>query len=365
MAAPAVALARDAQGVAMAWSVPNAAGIARIHVARLDRFGRLGAIRELPVAFNSDTQGFYPSLSRRAGGDGFLVAWADIPIRRARAAYALLDASLASSAPVLLPGVTIPTAPLARTGEAMWVTSNGRFWQIETDGSARGPFDAFWPASDMTATAAGPRMISGWRNLNEGSCGGTHCKPNPLPWAGSCNCVKYDLRLRLLVPPDVARTTILEFETEAHPAIAHDGDKLLVAWFRGAQKTGGEVVLSSIDSAQGSSFAGAVAVPRVLGRFWIDAGQTRPDIAVTEQGTFVVWRTSSLFGEYDIAGALVRRDGTVEELTIAGSEADERDPSVLALENGEVLVAWRKIEGKQSRIAWRVIGSQARRRAVR
>jgi hypothetical protein len=49
MAAPAVALASDAHGMAMAWSMPNAAGIPRIHVARLDRFGHMGEIRELPV----------------------------------------------------------------------------------------------------------------------------------------------------------------------------------------------------------------------------------------------------------------------------------------------------------------------------
>jgi hypothetical protein len=55
----------------------------------------------------------------------------------------------------------------------------------------------------------------------------------------------------------------------------------------------------------------------------------------------------------------------VETFTVAGSATDERDPSILALENGELLVAYRKIENGQASIAWRVIGSQARRRAVR
>src|ERR671939_458596 len=50
-AAPAVVMASDAIGVAIAWSMPNANGLERIYVTRLDEAGHVaGAVRELPAA---------------------------------------------------------------------------------------------------------------------------------------------------------------------------------------------------------------------------------------------------------------------------------------------------------------------------
>ncbi|HEY0157289.1 MAG TPA: hypothetical protein VGF28_08395 [Thermoanaerobaculia bacterium] len=370
LAAPAVALAQDAQGVAMAWSMPNAAGQARIHVARLDRLGHLAVVRELAVVLGGDrTAALYPSMSRRVGAEGFLLTWVENIGSRTRAAYALLDASLAQAAPALLPGVGITTPPLAASGNGvMWVTSAAQFWHIETDGFARGPFAAVWPASDMTATAGGPRIVSGWRDPNAWICSGNSgCSAGGPPLGGYCNdqCRIYTNALRLVVPYDVVESSRLDFATDAQPAVESDGERVVVAWFRGAQKSGGDVVAALLEPLTPVAFRSAVQAPLVLGRFGPDSGRTRPDIAVTARGTFVVWRTTSAAGDHDVVGALLARAGTVEQFTVASSPADERDPSILELENGLLLVAYRKIEGNQSRIAWRFLGEQGKRRSVR
>jgi hypothetical protein len=364
LAAPAVSLARDGHGVAMAWSMPDAGGVPRIHVARLDGRGNPGAIRELPVYLNNEsTAALYPSISRRTGADGFLVTWIEHRGTRSRVAYALLDAALAPNAPELLPGVGISAPPLAGAGDAMWIAAEFNLWQIDANGAASGPVNGVWPASDMTVTTGLPRTVSAYR---EGP--GYHCTCMAVPWSGgvcaaSCRVPVYPLRL--VLPNQAANTRTFSFWTEAYPAIETDGEILVMAWFRGDQASGGEVVASMLNPAMPDVFGSVVQAPAVLGQFGRDSGPTRPDTAMTDRGTAIVWRTTSPLGDHDIAGALLRRDGSVETFTVAASAADERDPSVLALENGALLIAYRKVENGQSRLAWRIVGSQGRRRAVR
>jgi hypothetical protein len=242
----------------------------------------------------------------------------------------------------------------------MWITSSGKLWEIESDGFARGPSNTSVTASDITATAAGPHLISGSPSLRcDDSCLGP-------PWWGSCTsrCVRFFYGLRLAAPDRVIESSEFEFLSRAQPAIESDGEKLVVAWLRGTQTEGGQVVLSPVDPAR-RSFPVTGAEALVLGRFRTDYEPARPDIAVTAEGTFVVWHTRTGANRYDVVGAFLARDGSVEELTIAASGADERDPSIIVLGNGGVLIAYRKIEKGENRIAWRVIGSQARRRSVR
>jgi hypothetical protein len=369
-AAPAVALAEDAHGAAMAWAMRNADGIPRIHVARLDRAGRIGTIRELPaVDPDGDSAALYPSLTRRGGTDGFLLTWIEDSGTRMRTGYALLDAALAPTTPRSLFGYgNITSAPVAATGAAMWITSGAQFWHIETDGSARGPFDAVWPASDMTATAAGvPLMVSGWRDGWFACAGDAGCVTGSFSGFQVCKeeCRIRKTWLRLVVPYGIVEGIPLEYVSDAEPALASDGDRLVMTWFRRTQKSVGDVVAAVLDPVTRDKFKSVVHAPLVLGQFAPDTGATRPDIAVNERGTYVVWRTMTPGGDHDIAGAFLGRDGTVEPFTVADSPADERDPSILALENGALLVAYRKADGLESRVAWRVIGAQTRRRAVR
>jgi hypothetical protein len=371
VAAPAVALARDAEGAALAWSMPNAGGAARIHVARLDRFGQIGTIRELPLVLSLDTTvALYPSLSRRVGADGFLVTWIEQLGHERRAAYSLLDATLAPATPVHLADAGASPV-VAATGQVMWITAGAQFWHIETNGFARGPFNAVWPASDMTETAGAPRLVSAGRDPYDFTCRNEPgCRAAGGPFNGHCydHCRIWTSHwLRLVVPYDVIEANRFEFTSEAQPAVESDGEKLVMAWFRGTQTAGGEVVAAVIEPLTPAAYRSLVQAPLVLGRFGPDSGITRPDIAVTERGTYVVWRTTSPGRGHDVAGAFLGRDGTVEPFMVAGSAADESDPSILVLGNGSALVAYRKIEGGQSTIAWRTIGTAAtgRRRAVR
>ena len=58
-------------------------------------------------------------------------------------------------------------------------------------------------------------------------------------------------------------------------------------------------------------------------------------------------------------------DGSVAELQIASSSADELDPSVIAIRPGEFLIAYEKDSGLERRIAGKLLTFPARRRTVR
>jgi hypothetical protein len=365
-AAPAVALARDSRGVAMAWSMPNANGIPRIHVARVNASGQLGTVRELPSAIGSATvAAMHPSMAPRVGADGFVITWVETSART-RAAYTLLDADLVPRAPAVLPGVSSATAPVAASGDAMWVTNDGSYWEVLASGGLGATNNAAWPASDMAVTTGRPRMVNAWSDPNRWYCGeGTGCRTSGV--FTICHCKIYTYTLRLLLPFTYSEEVPFTFVNETQPAIAEDGDDPLVAWYRGDQATSAEVVLSTVDASTPATFKPAAQAPRVLAAAGRDRGPTRPDIAVSDRRTLVVWRKGLPAGQHDVEGAFIDRDGTIESLSIATSSSDERDPSVLALENGTFLVAYRKIDGKQSSIAWRVVGTPTpgRRRAVR
>src|SRR5438105_14162739 len=59
---PAVAMAADRTGAAIAWSMPNAEGVERVYVARLDQRGHIGgALHALPL-LNAH---FFSAIKRR------------------------------------------------------------------------------------------------------------------------------------------------------------------------------------------------------------------------------------------------------------------------------------------------------------
>jgi hypothetical protein len=138
VAAPAVALARDQTGVAIAWAMPNADAATRIFVARTDSTAHIRA----PFGrFRSPTAGktnaFYPSLAASVTGNGFVFAWTELvtqpPLPLAQAVYCQLDGTLQPSRPAVLVQPSNAAAPaIVRSGRTKsWITVNGLVWEMK------------------------------------------------------------------------------------------------------------------------------------------------------------------------------------------------------------------------------------------
>ena len=150
--------------------------------------------------------------------------------------------------------------------------------------------------------------------------------------------------------------------TDAQPAIASDPNNVTVAWLEGDPARGGRAKAVRFPLSALDSFS---VVPELtIGSFGPDAGATRPAVASDGERAIVVWRTQKFPGNHDVVAAIVDGDDKVTPLTIAASAADERDPSVIALDHGAFLVAYEKIDAGERRIAGRFL-TFGRQRAVR
>ena len=148
------------------------------------------------------------------------------------------------------------------------------------------------------------------------------------------------------------------------PAVDSNGHDVLVAWFRGTQTAGGDVVAARASAGDGSGFAAAAEVPTVLATYPGDGGETRPAIANDGQRYVVVWRSAKTPSDHDIAGAAIDGDGRVTPFAIATSTVDERDPAILYIGGGTFLVAYEKGAPFERRIAVRLV-TFGRHRAAR
>ena len=370
LAAPAVSLARDRSGIAIAWTMADGAAD-RLYVARLDDAGHVaGTVREMPLAsVAAQAHQVYPSLAAAPDGNGFIAAWLEIdpstPMT-ARAVFARLDAALTPSAPTTLYPPLLPIAPMVvRTKNSKsWISAGGFLWSL--DGTLEGPI-AGLVASDMTIAADAPQLVGSHPEQDK-----TYytCSPAPGclvgqgPFKGFCypSCRIYPFRYALdfvsLNGPHVSKT--FDFLSDAQPAIASNGSDVAVVWFRGAQSSGGDVVMSHVPL--GSLVNLDAAQP--LAAFAGDSGQTRPDIAADGQRYVVVWREQTAMRNHDVVGMVIDNDGRQTPLSIATSSADERDPAILSLGGGTFLVAYEKITGTERRIAGRFV-TFGRRRAAR
>ena len=74
---PAVAMARDRSGVAIAWIMRNAEGL-RIFVTRLDATGHFtGPVRTIPVLSPNSADVISCSIAAAPGGNGFITTWTE------------------------------------------------------------------------------------------------------------------------------------------------------------------------------------------------------------------------------------------------------------------------------------------------
>jgi hypothetical protein len=372
-AVPAIAMARDRIGVAIAWVMHEPNADDRISVGRLDATGHFtGSVHTIPVLSQlGPIEAITPSLAPATSGEGFTLAWLEVTPTNSRSGqvvYCRLDAALNASAPVALPSPprAVSSPAIVRSRRTTWITGNGYAWQIRDDGSVNGPLDAGIAGSDMTVASDFPQIVSGQRiTIDPRTCApGGGCSRG---FGGICTCSPFHpfYSMQFISLYTASSTKNFDFDTDATPAIGSNNSDVTVALFPGPQRTGGVVVTISMALSAFKDFASAADHWRTIGHVEPDLGYTRPDIASDDERYVVVWRIATPDGSHDVVGASIDRAGTIVPLSIATSSEDERDPSVVALGNGKFLVAYDKLSNGERRIAGRFVTFGGRTHAVR
>jgi hypothetical protein len=370
LATPAVAMARDRIGVAIAWTSRGADGD-RISAIRLDATGHFtGPLRAIPVATSGPVDAYAPSIAPAPGGDGFTMAWleaAPLDATSPHAVYCRLRADLAPSLAAVLPPLPIEltTPAIVRSGTSTWISAGRYTWQFRDDDTLGDALNSGVAASDMAITADYPQIVGGDRARQDNFTCTPGCAVQGGPFRGfcpeSCRIYPYKYVLQLVALYRMYASWTFDFDSAGAPAIGTDGRDVLMAWFLGPY---GSLVATRLIPPAFTGFDAEVRSPMTIGTFGPDSGATRPDIAADGDRYVVVWRTATPDGSHDIVGASIDRAGNILPLSIAMSAADERDPSVVALGNGTFLVAYEKIEGAVRRIAGRFVTFGNRAHAV-
>ena len=362
---PPVSLAQDLQGAVMAWTARNAKGVNVLYVARLDPVGRIIApVAEIPVG-TADVEAYWPSIAVSPDRMGFTLAWIEF-LRKplsdsASAVYCRLDADLKPSARRVLATmqatkVTVPA--IVRSGKSTWISFHSAVREIGSDGPIGLQLDAGVPVSDMIAAADFPKVV-GQANRTANSCG-------YIPWLGyypPCFNNVHDLRFVSLQAGLATRR--LALRSDFWPAIQSDGRDVLVAWMNGEPGDGGTVSTVRLSATSFVRVDEDLQGGQDIGTFGPDVVATRPDIATDGERYVVVWSTKKPSGARDVVAAVIDRDGQVTRLSIAATDADERDPSILMTAPGNFLVAYETLSNGERRLATRTLKFNGRRRAGR
>jgi len=368
--APAVAMAKDRTGAAIAWLMPIALGD-RISVVRLDVTGHFtGQVQTIPTASSELVYVVAPSIAAVPRGDGFTLAWLEIvstspPLTRA--VYCRLDRDLKPSTPATLLDIRQPvTAPaIVRSGKTTWISAGSSAWELRDDGSLSEPLNAGMATTDMTVATDVPQIVALGHVTGPLTC----APPCFISGHGAicpCQLIRTTTSsLQFTSLYSVTTSKVFDFDSDAAPAIRSDGRDVALVWFQSAHGKGGDVVMTRLHPPSFTDFPAAVNQFRVIGSFGPEGGPTRPDVAADGERYVVVWRTATSDGTHDIVGASIDRAGNIIPLSIATSTADERDPSVVSMGNGTFLVAYEKLSDGQRRIAGRFVTFEPRTRAVR
>lgn len=369
LASPAVAMAKDARGVVIAWAMPGAAGNNSIHLARLDSKAMLtGSIVEVPRS-STETDAVYPSLALQPGGGGFTLAWSEFPaspagVKITSGVYCLLDPDLRPSPPQVLMSVPTPgviTPALVSSDQSTWITFFGNIWKIY-GASSYSPtiVSGLLGSSDLAVVGDYAHLIAAQRVSRPDGCSCPISRPIPgCPSQCVINDVTYSFQHLTLYKS--LRTYPLTFNSNTHPAVERAGGDVLAAWFDTTPSAGVHVAAAFIPDDRSEEWN---IVRRTLGPSAPDAALTRPDIATDGDLYFVAWQTAAASNNHDIVGATLDRAGNVTYLPIATSAGDERAPSVIAISPGTFLVAYEKRTTGERRIAGRIVTLNKRRRAV-
>lgn len=373
VASPAIAMAKDQRGVVVAWTMRNAEGLNRIYVTRIDANGEGdGHARELPL-FTTDmpADASCPSIAMSPSGSGFTMAWMELPslplTRDVRAVYTRLDAELEPAAPSLLKKIDLQSleAPvLVRSGPSTWLTFDKQLWQLHDDGTLDEPLGVGFNASDMVANGAFPRLIGRTAARYYEQCKASCLVNGGRPWGYFClpgpDCtyqVPLGYALTFTAVYSAFSSAPFTFESTTRPAIANDGNDTVIAWF-----LDGVFVFSRFPDSRMQNLSAATAQPTPVPPFGGRVNAlVRPDIATDGTHYVMVWQTAA----NDIAGASLDAQGNVSPFSVAATQADEHDPSVIAIRPGLFFVAYEKISGTDRRIAGEFITFDGRQRPVR
>lgn len=371
VASPAVALAADDRGVAGAWVDHG-----RIYATRVDARGNVtGSVREIPFSTaKRPLEASCPSMAKSPSGSGFTLAWMEESQDDVRAIYTRLDAELTPEPPKVLARMAfgnVQSPVIVRSGASTWITANNLVWQLRGDGSLDLPLQSALPASDMVANAPYPRLVGATKAVSIHECSpNLSCRASGGPFNGYCynsrNCridIEKGYALQFMAIYTTFQSVPFTFDSEAQPAIASDGRDVLIAWFRGTQTTGGEVVVDRFSDLV--TFDAVTQNPQVIGSFGPENTPVRPDVATDGERYFVVWQTRTPAYDHDIAGAAIDRQGHVTKFTIASSSDDERNPAVIATRDGAFFIAYEKINGADRQIARQFVAFDGRTRTVR
>jgi hypothetical protein len=344
IAAPAVSIAKDRTGVAIAWTMSNGAvsnAADRVYVARLGASAQAGPVHEMPLSLSANMHAAYPSLAPAPDGNGVVLAWLEvnqIVPARPGAVFFRLDPALTPSPPIFLFSAATATSPaIVRTkGDSTWISALGNLWKLSKDGTLSASLSSI-AASDMAIGTDLPQLVGSHGVASNAFT----CRNDPGCAVPNCSQVcripapsNFALDFLSLLTTLASRT--FNFSSDVQPAIASNGRDVLVTWFQGSQ-IGGEL----------RAFGG-----------------TMPAIAADGDRYVAVWRVQRSAGNHDIVGVAIENDGRLTPLSIATSSADERDPAILALGDGAFLVAYEKLVDNERHIAGRFV-TFGRHRAVR
>jgi hypothetical protein len=366
IASPAVAMAADDHGVAMAWVDHG-----RIEVARLDA----GSPHEMPFSSGkAPLEASCPSIAKSPSGSGFTLAWLEESQDDVRAIYARLDSDLTPQPPKVLTrmaAATVLSPVVVRSGASTWLTANNLVWQLRGDGSLDVPLESAVPASDMVANAPFPRLVGATKAVSIHKCSSNpSCRAVGRQFNGYCfnspGCridIEAGYALKFLALYSTFDSVPFTFESDAQPAIASDGRDVLIAWFRGTQQLGGDVVIDRFSDLL--TFSKVTESPQQIGSFGPEYAPVRPDVATDGERYVIVWQLRTPAYDHDIVAVALDAAGHVTRFTIASSADDERNPSVISTRPGSFLIAYEKIGGTDRQIAHQFITFDGRARVVR
>jgi hypothetical protein len=360
--APAVRVIPDDGGFVVAWGALADDQHFHVYAGRADASLHLvpGSVRMMPAWMGTDADADNLNIIR--SGSGYIAAWLEASRSggpAVRLAVTTLDASLNPSPPRLLLSANALPPRLARLGDHVLAAGGRTMFPLDGSGTPTNIYDAGVDADDI-AVANGEIFITSHKSTHTpGLC--LICR-GPIPAVDA-----YDMTLVRLFHGALVAPTQGHLSSYA-TALGSDGSNVLLAWYDATAENGGALFASYFRAlADDRPFR----EPMRLGSIHRDLASPiarQPQVASDGRRFVVVWQDrSGTDAQRDILGAvIIPEERRVVPFTIAASDADETEPSIVAVADGEYVVAYNSKRDGVRRIAGRyVYFPPSRPRAVR